>query len=213
MRTKTLVFSAVALAAGIFSAAAQSNVFSVNVVGYYNTVIPNSYVLLANQLDNGTNDLNSLLGSLPNKSLVQVWNGSSFTLSTKGGTPSVWSPDLSVPPGTGFFVKLNSGSITNTFVGNVVVGPGASVTNNLPASYVLVGSPIPYADDLNGTNINLSVLPNKSLIQIWNGSSYTLSTKGGTPSVWAPDATINVGQGFFVQAKSATSWVQTLPNQ
>ena len=54
MRTKTTILSAVALAAGLLSAGAQ--VYSANVVGYYNVTIPggNKYALLANQLINGS---------------------------------------------------------------------------------------------------------------------------------------------------------------
>ena len=204
--------SAGALAAGVM--ATWAAVYSQNIVGYVNQVIPNNYVLLNNPLDNGTNDLNSLLGTLPNKSTALVWNGSSFAGSNKGGTPSVWTPDLVVPVGTGFFVKLNTGSTTNTFVGTVIPASGASNTNALPASYALVGSSLPIGTDLNDTNnagLGLSALPNKSTILVWNGSSYIGSNKGGSPSVWTPDLQIGVGQGFFIQSKTATNWVQSMP--
>jgi len=208
MRTKTLLIAAAALAVGLVTSQAQ--VYS-GIVGYVNAGVTNSYVLLNNPLDNGTNDLNSLLSSLPNKSIVQVWNGTSFTASSKGGNPSVWTPNLTVPVGAGFFVKLNSGGTNVTFVGSVVVASGGGTTNvSLPPTYVLVGSPIPYSTDLNDTNLGLNVLPNKSIIQIWNGSSYVASSKGGNPSVWSPDQTLSAGQGFFVQSKTATNWVQTL---
>jgi hypothetical protein len=209
MRTKTLLFAAAALAAGLVTSQAQ--VYS-GIVGYVNASITNSYVLLANPLDAGTNDLNTLLGILPNKATVQVWNGSSFTPSTKGGSPSVWTPDLTVAPGAGFFVKLNSGGTNVTFVGQVDTAVGGSITNSLPTTYVLLGSPLPFSTDLNDTNLGLNVLPNKSTIQVWNGSAYTPSTKGGSPSVWSPDQTIPVGTGIFIQAKSATNWIQTLPS-
>lgn len=213
MRTKTLLLSAAALVAGVFASQAQSNVYSANVVGYVNSTVTSSYNLVATPLDNnGSNDLNSLLGSLPNKSTVQTWNGTGFTIANKSGSPSVWSPDTVVPPGTGFFIKLGSGSITNPFVGQVLVNNGGSVTNNLPASYTLVGSPIPYADDLNDTNNYLGLLnmPNKSTIQVWNGTGYTIINKSGSPSTWSPDQTIQPGQGFFIKVSSPSSWVQSL---
>ena len=51
MRTKTTILSAVALAAGLLSASAQ--VYSANVVGYYNIVVPHGgRHFLANQLTN-----------------------------------------------------------------------------------------------------------------------------------------------------------------
>jgi len=209
MKTKTLLLAAAALAATVISSQAQ--VYS-GIVGYVSGNITNSYLLLSNPLDAGTNDLNTLLGTLPNKSLVQVWNGAAFVSSSKGGSPSVWTPDLTVAPGTGFFVKLNSGGTNVTFVGSIDTAVGGSVTNSLPSNYVLVGSPLPYGTDLNDTNLGLNVLPNKSIIQVWNGSAYVSSSKGGSPSVWTPDQTVPAGTGFFVQSKTATNWVQSLPS-
>ncbi|MBI3848821.1 MAG: hypothetical protein HY298_00815 [Verrucomicrobia bacterium] len=210
MRTKTLLLTAAVAAAG-FAYSSMAQVYSVNVVGYVSVVTSNNtYVLLANPLNDGTNSLGSLLGTMPNKSIAQLWDGTTFVASTKGGSPSVWSPDLSVPVGTGFFLKTPSQQ-TNTFVGSVIVGPGQSVTNALPTTYALVGSPIPFSDTLNGATLGLGVLPNKSIIQAWNGSTYVASTKGGSPSVWSPDLPVVPAQGFFVQSKAATNWVQTLP--
>jgi hypothetical protein len=48
------------------------------------------------------NDTNLGLTALPNKSSIQVWNGNGFTPSNKGG--GVWTPDLPIIPGQGFFV-------------------------------------------------------------------------------------------------------------
>src|SRR5215475_1208779 len=53
MRTKTLLLSAVALAAGVLASQAQSNVYSANVVGYVNLPVPvSTLVLAATPLDN-----------------------------------------------------------------------------------------------------------------------------------------------------------------
>jgi hypothetical protein len=156
-------------------------------------------------LDDGTNTLNSALLGVPAKSSAQFWTGSGFTASGKGTT---WSPDVAIPPGKGFFVNSKT-AYTNTYVGEVIVGPGESVTNSLPAGQlVLVGSPIPYAGTLNSTNIGLLGVPAKSSAQFWTGSGYTASGKGTT---WSPDLPIAVGQGFFLNSKSAYDWVQTLP--
>jgi hypothetical protein len=205
MRTKTLLLSAAALAAGLCSSVAQSNVYSVNVVGYVNQpMAAGALICVANPLDNGTNDLNSALAAVPAKSTAQIWNGSGFTPSVKGTT---WSPNFSIPPGVGFFVNSKS-SVTNTYVGNVLANVGASVTNALPANVlVLVGSQLPYAGDLNDTNLALN-LPAKSTAQIWNGSGYTPSVRGTS---WSPALPIAVGQGFFLNSKAAYNWVQTLP--
>jgi hypothetical protein len=108
----------------------------------------------------------------------------------------------------GFFINSKS-AFTNTYVGNVAANVGASTTNALPANIlVMVGSKIPYAGDLNDTNINLLAVPAKSTAQFWNGSGYTTSTKGVT---WSPALPIAVGQGFFLNSKAAHDWIQTLP--
>lgn len=215
MRTKILLGAAAALAAGLVASNAQ--VYSANVVGYANVVLqPNGgYTLIANPLDDGNgNQLTNILSSaLPNKSQVLTWNGTGYnTPITKGG--GVWPSSVSLPPGTGFFVKTaGTTPITNTFVGSVVVNSGSSVTNAVGNGYTLVGSAIPYAGDATvDTNINLgNVLANKSQLLSWDpvGQTYTTPvTKGG--GAWPSSFNIAVGQGFFIKTGTPTNWVETL---
>ena len=208
MRTKTLLLSAATVVAGALAAQAQSNVFSANVVGYVNVPLSaNNFYLAATPLNAPTNDLNTLLTALPVKSSVQIWNGAGFTPANKGA--GGWSPNFTVPPGTGYFISSPS-AVTNPFVGSVVVGFGGSVTNALPAGlFQLVGSPIPFNGTLNDPNLGLTALPNKSSVQVWNGNGFTPSNKGA--GGWSPDLPIIPGQGFFVTSATATNWVQTLP--
>jgi hypothetical protein len=207
---KTLLIAAAALAAGVISSDAQ--VYSANIVGYVNVVCPaGTLVLASNPLDNGTNTANDLLASLPNKSSIQIWNGSGFTLI--GKSAAGFTPNPSLPVGTGFFIKSVS-NFTNTFVGNVIPNPGGNQsTVALPANtLVLVGSTLPVGGTFNdvGTNaLNLiSTLPNKSSIQVWNGSGFTLI--GKSASGFSPNPSLSVAQGFFVKSVSNTNWVQTL---
>src|SRR5687768_8351279 len=59
MRTKTLLLTAALAAAGLTSSMAQ--VFSVNAVGFVNVTVPaSSFALLANPLNQPTNDLASV---------------------------------------------------------------------------------------------------------------------------------------------------------
>ena len=204
---KTLLIAGAALAAGVVTSQAQ--VYSANVVGYVNVVITaNTLTLVANPLDDGTNTIASLAAALPNKSSIQVWNGSGYNVSSK--VAGAWNVNLSIPVGTGFFVKSPTAT-TNTFVGNVIVAPGGSTTNALPAaSLVLVGAAIPFTGDLNDTNLNIGPsLPNKSSIQVWTGSGFTLSSKAA--GAWSTPLTISAGQGFFVKSASAANWIETLP--
>lgn len=211
MRTKTLLLAAAALAAGLVSSQAQTPVYSANVVGYVNVTVPaTQFTLLANPLDNGTNTANDLLAALPNKSTIQIWNGTGFT--SYGKSSSGFSGNPSIPVGTGFFVS-SSAAYTNTFVGTVMPSVGGSVTNSIPlTSFVLVGSILPVGGNFNdvGTNtLNLAAtLPNKSTVQIWNGSGFTSYGKSSTG--FAGNPPYSVGQGFFISSSGATNWVQTL---
>jgi hypothetical protein len=207
---KTLLIAAAALVAGVISSEAQ--VYSANIVGYVNVALPaGQFALISNPLDDGTNTANDLLGTLPNKSAIELWNGSSFV--TYGKSASGFTPNPAIPVGTGFFVK-SATAFTNTFVGNVVPAPGGNQsTVNFPAgTFVLVGSSLPVSGTFNdvGTNtINLiATLPNKSAIETWNGTSFV--TFGKSASGFTPNPPLSVAQGFFVKSASATNWVQTL---
>jgi hypothetical protein len=207
MRTKTLLLTAAAIVAGVVSVQAQSNVYSVNVVGYVNRAFPGgSFQLVANPLDNGTNNLDSAFGALPAKSQAQFWNGASFDSFTKGTTWPGGAP--AVPPGVGLFVKAQSAT-NNTFVGQVAAPVGGSVTQSLSAGlFVLVGSKVPYAGDLNDTNLALTQLAAKSQVQKWNGVGFDSYTKGTS---WPVNPGLSVAEGFFLKSQTATQWVQSLP--
>jgi len=86
---KTLLIAAAALAAGVISSQAQ--VYSQNVVGYVNTVVPShGYNLIANQLVNGSdanktnNSINTAFNGLTsdvngvNNTVLYLWNGSGY---------------------------------------------------------------------------------------------------------------------------------------
>jgi hypothetical protein len=217
MRTKSLFIAAAALVAGLVSVQAQSNVYSLNVVGYVNEIYKGNgaFTLCGNPLDDGNgNQLTNLFASLPKGSSVQVWNGAGYVLSTKGAT--TWATNFTIPPGTGFFVKPGSvANITNTFVGTV---NNLTATNTLISNVtMLVCSPLPIGGDLtNGptgsTNFNLgNSLLKGAIVQVWDNSgpgTFVLSTKGTT--TWATNLTFAVGQGFFVKSTRTTNWVQTI---
>jgi hypothetical protein len=148
-----------------------------------------------------------VFGSLDKGSSASFWTGSGFTVSQKGAT--AWSPNNQVAPGSGLFINSKS-AITNTYVGQLVVNSGESVTNALPAGVqALVGSALPYAGTLNTPEIGLLALDKGSSASFWTGSGYNVSQKGATD--WSPATAINVADGFFINSKSATDWVQTAP--
>ena len=222
MKTKTLLIAAAALAATVISSEAQ--VYSQNVVGYVNVVVPQSpgWACVANPFDvDGVNNITNVLASAPKGATIQLWTASGFSVVvTRNAFSGAWSPSAAttfIPPGVGFMIK-GATAFTNTFVGSVVApAPG---TNSLPLSssvLQLVGSPIPFAGGLtgvgdNGTNaLNLGdALPKGSQIQTWNNGFALAATKNAFSGVWSANPTISVGQGFFVKPGSATNWVQTL---
>jgi hypothetical protein len=217
MRTKILLTAAAAMAAGVVASSAQ--VYSANVVGYANVVMAGAsgYTLIANPFDDGNgNQLTNLVNSLPNKSEVVTWNGSGFNTAIQK-VSGVWNGNVSLPPGTGFFVKngiASSPPVTNTFVGSVIVLVGASSTNTLPSGYSLVGSVIPYAADATtDTNINLGAnLANKSQLIDWNTGSQGYDTADQKISgTWQTPFNVSVGEGFFIKAQvGGSNWVETL---
>ena len=157
MRTKTLLLACATLALGL--ATSQAQVYSQNVVGYANVVIPGNgaFSLVANPFDDGNGNYatNLLNSALPKKSQYEIWNGAGFVATQKTGSPPSWPATASdqLPPGVGFFVQNGSpGSLapdlTNTFVGTVIVNASVSVTNSEPIGFSLQGSPIPYAGNL-----------------------------------------------------------------
>ena len=221
MRTKILLASAAALAAGMFASSAQ--VYSANVVGYCTVVMPAgpSYTLLASPFDDGKGNLGTNWldpnNTLPNKTAILTWNGAGFNVLTKslGAWPAA-AATTTIAPGSGFFVVLPSTQttpLTNTFVGSVIVPSGGSITNVIGSGYSLWGSPIPYSGDLI-TNSNLgsigSILTvNKSAILTWNGTGYNVATYA-LGSWGTQTAPLNVGSGFFLINKNAnpSNWVE-----
>ena len=90
MRTqKLLITAAAALVAGIVSSQAQ--VYSQNIVGYVNTILPNGNTAISNPLLNGdgTNGAENVLTSLQIGDGLLVWNGAGYSGYTYGG-PGAW---------------------------------------------------------------------------------------------------------------------------
>jgi hypothetical protein len=223
MRTKTLLLSAAALAAGLVSSQAQ-NVYSANVVGYVNIVsLANSNTPVANPLDlDGVNNITNVLANAPKGTLVQIWNGAGFdAVSRSSFGVGAWSANAAtnnIPPGKGFFIKTPV-DFTNVFVGNVVPSSGGTNSVALTGGVLqFVGSVLPVGGSITndvdqGQNaLNLgSALAKGSLIQVWNGSGYTAASRGSFGAgTWSSNLTFSVGQAFFVKAGASTNWSQSL---
>jgi len=199
MRTKTLLAAAAMFAAGLASSMAQSNVYSLNVVGYVNKTIPANYSLIANPLNTTSNTLSNLLGSAPNGTGVLRWNGSGFDSSTFFfGT---WTPNFTLNPGEGVFINPGATGFTNTFVGEVMQG---ALSNSIPTGYSLRASQVPQAADVTALDLTDN-LSNGDAILKWTGTGYTSYTLFF--GSWNPSTpTVEVGEAFFVNAGAPTSW-------
>jgi len=200
MRTKALLLSAALFAAGLTASTAQS-VYSVNAVGYVNLSLPAGYTMIANPLNTTNNTLQALLPDAPNGSQMLKWTGSGFVVSTMFF--GAWDQNLTLNPGEGAFINLG-GPYTATFVGEVMQG---SLTNPIPAGYSIRSSQVPQSGGVT-TTLGLSQLDNGSQILVWTGSGYAVYTLFF--GAWDPsEPVINVGQSFFINAGTATSWSRT----
>jgi hypothetical protein len=233
MRTKTILLGAAIIAAGALTSMAQSNVFSLNVVGYINRTIPGNaqYALVANQLDTGNNVFTNLFQTLPVGSKVLKWTGVSFSTSQRVGFGSGWSPAAAgtntLNPGEGAFVQSPTGSapLTNTFVGNVpgLVSTGstnptytATFTNAFGTGFSMRGDPEPEASDATTLGLTAAVpalaTNPKNTILIWNEGtqSYSTFTRVTFGAGWTPSVpSLQVGQGFFFNTTAPGSWTHT----
>ncbi len=182
---------------------AQSNVYSLNVVGYVNYAFPAStiggYVLLSNPLDNTNNDLNTIIPAAPAGTSVQTWNVAlqDFDQAIPTFAAGKWTPNINIKPGQGFFVVPN-GAFTNTFIGDVRQG---SVTNVLAGNgnYEAIASTVPMGGSITNVLAQYPALSGDT-IQIWNVAlqdfDQTVPTFAG--GKWTPDWNFAVGEGFFL---------------
>jgi hypothetical protein len=205
MRTKALIGAAI-LAAGLASSMAQ-NVYSLNVVGYYNVPVPaNQYVLIANQLNTTNNTLGGILPTAPAGSVFQKFSGG-WSGYIMDDVDLVWTPNANatLAPGEGGFFK-SPVATTLTFVGEVKQG---SLTNNLPAGlYTVVGSQVPQAG--SAPALGVPGEPGDVLQKYNNGWSGFIFDD--VDLVWTPSVpSFGVGEAFFYKKSAAgtqTKWVR-----
>ena len=226
MRTKSILAAAAIIAAGAASSQAQSNVYSLNVVGYVNTVVEGggTYSLLANPLNNtsaggnnSTNLFSTSAGAQQDTAQILTWDVVSFDFTALqpsfGG--GVWTANVPLPVGTGFFYVNPGNTFTNTFVGEVVQG---SFTNFITGSgsYNSIGSSVPVAGSF--TNAISGLVPSDTdQVLAWDKVSFDFqavqpSFGGG---VWTTTALqIGVGEGlFYVNTGADKNWVRNFTVQ
>jgi len=218
MRTKLAVLTAAALAAGALSSQAQSNVYSLNVVGYVSIGLTNGFNMIGNPLDkDGTGTNNTCVGvfsnSLPAGSQIYKFVGGGFNQTISFAARGGWSGDLSFNPGEGIFLSVPANT-SFTFVGQVL--QGSQTNHNVVSGYSLVSSIIPLS---GGFQTTLQWAPvNGDSVYIYDQSlssgaggyhPYSFATRGG----WGPsEPQIAPGVGFFLNTTQST-WVQNFTVQ
>jgi hypothetical protein len=211
MRTQALLGLAV-IAASAITATAQ-NVYSLNVVGYYNIACPpNQLVMIANQLNTANNTIGSLLPSVPAGSQLYKYNGG-YTSYNFDDIENAWLPDANATlnPGEGAFFKA-AAATTVTFVGEVMQG---SLTNTLPVNALAMrSSMVPQAGGVSSV-LGLTGEAGDQLYTYSNG--YTSYNFDDIEMNWLPsEPQIKVGEAFFIKKAStstATKWVRNFTVQ
>ncbi|HOC54313.1 MAG TPA: hypothetical protein PKI20_01685 [Verrucomicrobiota bacterium] len=208
MRTLKALVCTAALAAGLATAVAQ-NVYSLNVVGYYNVACPaDTYVMVANQLNTTNNTLNGLFPNPVPSMQVLKWNGGWDTY-TFDDIDLMWLPngDATLNVGEAAVVK-SPADTTLTFVGEVLQG---ALSNPLPAAevYGARASMVPQAG-LVATDLGF---PSEASDQIlkWNGGWDTY-TYDDIDLMWLPsEPTLAVGEGVVLKkgpGSTAAAWTR-----
>lgn len=214
MRTKVLLGLA-ALAVGGLTAMAQSNVYSLNVVGYYNVTVPaGKFGMIANQFNTADTKLATLIPSAPPNSIFYKYvTGSGYSLYTFDEFDLKWTPngDATLNPGEGgLFFNAGTTPLTMTFVGEV---PQGNLTNTVPTGYAVRSSIVPQAGKIT-TDLGLTGVPNEILYQYVAGSGYTLYTFDEFDLKWTPsEPTIGVGEAFLIFNPAGNNWVRNFTVQ
>jgi len=207
MRTKALLLTAALSAAGVATSMAQA-VYSVNAVGYVNTVLKPGFNLISNPLTATDNTIATLFKSTPIGTAVYKYNGTGFDISTYDQDDLVFEPngDKTVVPGEGVFVKIpGTADVVVTFVGEVSAG---TLSNPLPKGLSIRSSQVPQA----GTASDLGLVgeANDVLYQYVNPTGYKISTFDPDDLAWAPAlGSLKVGEAFFLKKINAGTWNRT----
>jgi hypothetical protein len=215
MRTKLLAAAAI-LAAGLATSLAQSNVYSLNVVGYVNKALTGGgFTAIANPLNATNNSLNTIMKGtqVPDNTTVFFWDpvaqDFSPTLPTYNATSQTWVPDGTLNPGTGVFVFAPT-SFTNTFVGEVKQG-ATTIPIAGPALFSSIASPAPIGGNVSVVLAELPAGDNDTAFK-WNPAVQDfseLSSYNATSGQWVPPVNFEVADGIlYFRAGSATSWVR-----
>ena len=233
MRTKTLLLTAALGAVGVATSMAQ--VFSENAVGYYVKDLPAGFSIIANQLNNGDNNLNTILPldeALVGAQILK-WDVDNQTFFASddffgadfgGWVDADFAPtDTTLEPGEGAFINL-PGAASLTFVGEV---PQGDLGVAISPFFNLISQPTPQelgigsTPDASGADDIPASVGDQILFWDNQGTPQTFRAPldyfgaefgGWVDANFAPvNPTPAVGEGFFYNsaASADVDWTRT----
>jgi hypothetical protein len=183
--------------------------FSSNVVGYVNLDLVPGWNLIANPLDAGVNTLEALIQGVPDgTSVMKFQDGGFTTASNYDELFEAWEFDYSINPGEGFFINVPE-ACTVTFVGEVKAGTHSVA---IPAGWSMAASPTPVAGTLDEIGFAAPVVEDGDSVMAWNPAKQGYNTMNNYDELfeaWEFDQTVDVGEAFFVNKASASTWTRT----
>jgi hypothetical protein len=220
MRTKTLALSALLGLIGSASLVAQTNVYSLNAVGYINvTLYPGFNMITCPLIASPDNTIGTLFpngngglgnpqspnsNSIPGTSEVFVWDAQTASYTSDTATKNAYKTfgsyngwngggTIAINPGQGaWFYNAGAAAITITFVGTVPQNGSTYMTNTLYPGFNMVSSAIPMSGDLVAN------------------TNTVLTTGAGNDEVFTWDPALNSGAGgydpTYTYTKSSHSW-------
>ena len=209
-------------------------IFSTNIVGYYNSTMQPGVNLIADQfLSSPDNTLDSILnagsssGGLANNSTFTMWsNGAFLPWSIYNASLDSWSINYSLNLGQGGYLNSAS-SFVNTFLGSV--GPYFQDGNphnvgwnpNYPNGLQLISDPTPFSGTLDTEFFNVTgrnpvdgegVAILDPLTQTYNISYYTSGIGWQNQALTGPStATLNVGDSAWFDLGANYDMPNSLP--
>jgi len=212
MRIKTLLCLA-ALTAGVATSMAQSNVYSLNIVGYVTITNNNGYSMIANPLNATNNSMKLLFSDAPVNSKVFRFVGGAYVLYFNdvddGWTgPAGPGDSFNMNPGEGIFFQNPAASpYVKTFTGEVQLGS----TNVVPNGYSIRSSVVPQAGKVQ-TELLYPGNVNDKIFK-WSGTAYILYFNdvddGWTGPSGIEEPQLKVAEAAFFQNNSPTkNWVR-----
>jgi hypothetical protein len=209
MRIKTLLCLA-ALAGSAAIATAQSNVYSLNIVGYVTVTNSPGFSMIANPLTTTNNLIPSLFSDAPAFTKILRFSGGVY-IQAINDPDDGWAGPSSDPaavntplnPGEGIFIQVGS-QYVKTFVGEVVLDS----TNAIPAGFSLKSSVVPQAG-LIQTDLGFPAASFDKVLR-WNFASQLYEQSINDPDDgWTPSQpNVRVAEGYFVQKGAPANWIR-----